>query len=152
MDSISHYWSYCWLNLGVNCHFRLSIMSFGFSSGDIVLFTQFVAKVVSSLKEEGGSKSEFQFAERQCQDFLSVMNELQSLDLKNVPESLQNKLNDYATTIHEFVGDFRTSIAQYEKSMGESSARGFLRSAPRKAQWAFMAADDLEKFKRSLTA
>jgi hypothetical protein len=47
-------------------------MSFGFSPGDIVLFMQFFAKVISSLKDEGGSKAEFQLAERQCQAFLSV--------------------------------------------------------------------------------
>lgn len=51
-------------------------MSFGFSPRHIVLFTRFVSKVIVSLKEEGGSKSDFQLAERQCQDFLSVMSEL----------------------------------------------------------------------------
>ena len=56
-------------------------MSFGFSPGDIVLFTEFVAKVISSLKEEGGSKSQYQLADQQCLGFLALMNELQSLNL-----------------------------------------------------------------------
>lgn len=117
-----------------------------------MLFTQFVSKVIVSLKEEGGSKSDFQLAERQCQDFLSVMNELQSLNLTNVPESFRNKIDEYATKVQDFVVDFRKAIAQYEKSLGHSSERGFFRSAPRKVQWAFAAANDLEKFRRSLTA
>jgi hypothetical protein len=127
-------------------------MSFGFSPGDIVLFTRFAAKVISSLREEGGSKLEFQLAERQCQAFLSVMNELQSLDLSNVPDSFRDKLAGYSTNVQEFIKDFRKAIDRYEKSMGESSKRGFFRSAPRKIQWAFMASDDLAKFRQSLAA
>jgi len=127
-------------------------MSFGFSPGDIVLFTGFVAKVISSLKEEGGSKSQYQLAEQQCQGFLAVMNELQSLNLSNVPQWFRNKIDEYSTNVKEFVEDFRKTIAQYEKSMGKTSERGFFTSAPRKIQWAFMAADDLGKFRQSLAA
>lgn len=127
-------------------------MSFGFSPGDIVLFTQFAAKVVSSLAEQGGSKTQFQLAERQCQAFLSVMTEVQSLDLSNVPVSFRNKIDEYSTSVQEFVKEFRDTIAHYEKSMGESSRRGLFRSAPRKVQWAFMAAEDLAMFRQSLAA
>lgn len=127
-------------------------MSFGFSPGDIVIFTQFAAKAISSLREEGGSKSEFQLAERQCRAFLSVMDELQSLDLSNLPDSFRNKLDEYSTNVHEFINDFRKTIERYERSMGESSEHGSIRSAPRKVQWAFMAADDLGKFRQSLAA
>jgi hypothetical protein len=127
-------------------------MSFGFSPGDIVLFTQFAAKVVSSLAEQGGSKTQFQLAERQCQAFLSVMTEVQSLDLSNVPVSFRNKIDEYSTSVQEFVKEFRDTIAYYEESLGESSRRGLFRSAPRKVQWAFMAAEDLAMFRQSLAA
>ncbi|KAN0093540.1 hypothetical protein V8E51_016724 [Hyaloscypha variabilis] len=127
-------------------------MSFGFSPGDIVLFTQFAAKAISSLREEGGSKLEFQLAERQCQAFLSTMNEIQSLDLSNVPDSFRDKLTGYSTNVQEFINDFRKTINRYEKSMSENSERGFFRSSPRKIQWAFRAADDLAKFRQSLAA
>ena len=46
--------------------------------------------------------------------------------------------------------DFQTSIPQYEKSMGVNAKRGLFGSAPRKVQWAFMAADYLNKFRQSL--
>jgi hypothetical protein len=125
-------------------------MSFEFSSGDIVLFGQFVGKVISSLREEGGSKSEYQLAERQCQGFLSAMNELQSLELPDLPDSFRSKINEHSTNLEEFVKQFRKTIAQYENSIGQSSKRGLLRSAPRKVQWALMAAEDLSKFRQSL--
>ncbi|PVH83602.1 hypothetical protein DL98DRAFT_486446 [Cadophora sp. DSE1049] len=127
-------------------------MSFGFSPGDIVLFTKFAAKVISSLAEEGASKTQYQLAERQCQAFLSVMAEVQSLDLSNVPASFRAKLDEYSTSVQEFVKEFRDTIARYEKSMGETSERGLFRSAPRKVQWAFMAAEDLALFRQSLSS
>lgn len=121
-----------------DCHpVSPSSMSFGFSPGDIVLFTKFASNVIVSLNRDGGSKSDFQFAERQCQNFLSVMsvmNELQSLNLKNVPETFRTKINEYAIILQDFVVDFRKAIARYEKSIGNSSERGFFRSAPRKVQ------------------
>ncbi|KAI9730882.1 MAG: hypothetical protein M1834_005600 [Cirrosporium novae-zelandiae] len=120
-------------------------MSFGFGLGDAALFTEFTSKVILSSKDEGGSKSQFQLAEQQYQGFLCVMNELQSLDLSNLPESFRKSISKHSTTVKEFVQNFRKTIAQYEKSMGQGSGRGYFRSAPRKVQWAFMAADDLDK-------
>jgi signal transduction histidine kinase len=73
------------------------------------------------------------------------MNGIRSLDLLNLPDSFRNKLDEYSTNVQEFIKYFRKTIERYEKAMGESSRHGFIRSAPRKVQWAPMAADDLVK-------
>ncbi|QKX58594.1 uncharacterized protein TRUGW13939_05719 [Talaromyces rugulosus] len=127
-------------------------MSFGFSPGDIALFLGFAIKVRNALKEEGGSKSEYRLAQQQCQEFLDVMDDVKRLDLSEVPGSFRDEIEKYSTDTREFVNDFKRTICKYEKSMGKSSHRGFLTSAPKKVQWVFSAADDLEKFKRSLSA
>ncbi|KAI7968555.1 hypothetical protein EIK77_006574 [Talaromyces pinophilus] len=127
-------------------------MSFGFSPGDITLFLGFATKVVKALKEAGGSKSEYCLAQRQCQDFLRAMDNVQRLDLSNVSDSFRRQIEEYSTHTQEFVKDFKETIVKYEKSMGKSSYRGFLTSAPKKIQWAFSAADDLDKFRQSLSA
>lgn len=127
-------------------------MSFGFSPGDIALFLGFATKVIKALKEAGGSKSEYWLAQQQCQRFLMIMDDIQRLDLSNVSESFRNQIEEYSTHTREFVKDFKEAIVKYEKSMGKSSHRGFMTSAPRKVQWAFSAADDLDKFRQSLSA
>jgi hypothetical protein len=127
-------------------------MSFGFSPGDVVLFAQFAKKTISALRDEGGSKWEYQNAERQCQNFLSVLEEAQCLDLSKVSDSFRHKLAEHSTNISDFVKEFRKTIDRYEKSMSKSSQRGAFRSAPRKVQWAYTAADDLAKFRQSLSA
>ncbi|KAF3394513.1 hypothetical protein F1880_004808 [Penicillium rolfsii] len=124
-------------------------MSFGFSPGDIVLFTNFAWKVISSLKENG-SRSEFQEAQGQCEAFLSLIEEIRNLDLSIVPESFRQKILDHSTNIQRLVEGFKKSIEQYERSMGTNSSRSSIRSAPRKVQWALLAAEDLETFRKGL--
>ncbi|EED12731.1 hypothetical protein TSTA_052530 [Talaromyces stipitatus ATCC 10500] len=127
-------------------------MSFGFSPGDIALFLGFATKVVKALKEAGGSRSEYCHAQQQCEGFLMVMDDVQRLDLSNVSDSFRSRIEEYSAHTQEFVKDFKRTIVKYEKSMGKSSHRGFITSAPKKVQWAFSAADDLEKFRQSLSS
>ncbi|KAJ3545950.1 hypothetical protein NM208_g2243 [Fusarium decemcellulare] len=127
-------------------------MSFGFSPGDIAMFTKFANTVVNALREEGGSKSEYQIAERQCKGFLAVVREVKALDFSGVPESFQAQMIQYSAELMEHVQDFRETVARYEKSMGETTKRGFFSSAPRKIQWAFSAAEDLDTFRKNLSA
>ncbi|KAJ5860728.1 uncharacterized protein N7529_008038 [Penicillium soppii] len=124
-------------------------MSFGFSPGDIFLFANFARKIISSLKENG-STFQFQQAEEQCGAFLSLIEEIEKLDLAIVPESFREKISENSTNIQRLVERFKKSIAQYEKSMGKDSSRGSIRSAPRKVQWALLAAEDLETFRKGL--
>ncbi|KAJ5086715.1 hypothetical protein NUU61_008022 [Penicillium alfredii] len=124
-------------------------MSFGVSSGDIVLLTKFTYKILSSLGEDG-PRSEYQHAEEECEAFLSLIEEIQSLDLSIVPESFQRKVFHYSTNMQRLVETFKKSIKQYEKSLGKNSSRGSIRSAPRKVQWALRAAADLQIFRKGL--
>lgn len=127
-------------------------MSFGFSPGDIALFLGFASKVIKALRDEGGSRSEYRLAELQCQDFLTVMDDVEHFDLSNLPSSSRSKIEENMTHSREFVNDFKQTIYKYEKAMGKNSRRGLLACAPRKIQWAISAADNLDKFRQSLSA
>jgi hypothetical protein len=132
---------------------KVFTLSFGFAPSDIVLFTKFVDKVISALQDDqGGSQYDYRLAKQQCQDYLTVMEELQRLDFSNIPHSFQDKIKGYAANVTEIVADFKSAIAGYEKSMGKATKRGPFKSAPRKVQWAFRAADDINKFRQRLAA
>ena len=111
-------------------------MSFGFSPSDIVLFTDFAWKIISSLKESG-SRSEYQQAEEQCEAFLSLIEEIRNLDLSIVPESFRQKILDYSTNTQRLVEGFKKGIKQYEKLMGKDFSRGSIRSAPKRSSGHF---------------
>ena len=95
-------------------------MSFGFSPGDIVLFTNFAWKAVSSLRENC-SKVEFQQAEEQCEAFLSLIEDIKHIDLPIVPDSFPENLSEHSTNVQRLVEEFKKSIEYYEKSLGRES-------------------------------
>ncbi|EMR66095.1 hypothetical protein UCREL1_6927 [Eutypa lata UCREL1] len=127
-------------------------MSFGFSVGDFAVFTKFATKVVKALRDEGGSKIEYQIAERQCEEFLSAASELNSLDLSQLPESFRERLIASTANFSSIIKQFRKTIESYERSLGEKSQRGTFFSAPKKVQWALLAAEDLASVRQALTA
>lgn len=124
---------------------------FGFSTSDIIEFGKFTAKIISALKEEGGSKFEYQDAVHSCEAFTSVLSEIQRLELSNAPDPFRQQLEKHLIDSQEFVQQFRDMIARYEKSMGKASTRGFVRSAPRKVQWSLTAAKELDNFRQRLS-
>ncbi|KAF1993930.1 hypothetical protein P154DRAFT_587440 [Amniculicola lignicola CBS 123094] len=127
-------------------------MSFGFSAGDIAIFTKFITTVVDALKDEGGSRFEYQSAVKQCQDVLDLMDEVARLNFSRTSQSLRTRLGEQLESTKSIVDDFKTLIARYEKSMGKFSKRNKATSAARKVQWAFDAAEDLSKFQPRLSA
>ncbi|KAK4560405.1 hypothetical protein LTR86_005601 [Recurvomyces mirabilis] len=124
-------------------------MSFGFSPGDIGFFIGFGNKVVNALQE---SKKDYQMAMRQCQGFLAVMDTLKRLDLSRMPANIKQQIHEQSNGLDGFVAEFKQGIHKYEKGLGEYSERGMVANVPRKLQWAFAAADDLDKFRQSMQA
>lgn len=88
------------------------------SHDEIVVLITFATKVKSSLPEEDGSKIQVENATRQCEAFLSVMSEVQSLS--HVTGSFQNTIDKISTSVRAFVKEFVGNIARYEKLDGNS--------------------------------
>lgn len=128
-------------------------MSFGFGPGDIVAFIAFGKKVFDALQDDDGSTFEYRNAAAQCQAFGAVMSDVQRLDLSYLPEDFRKQLEVHSKNVREHVAAFKKhTVDKFEKSMGEETKRGWFKGAPRKVQWAFGAADDLDKFRVSLGA
>ena len=123
--------------------------SFGFSPGDIATLMKFSTEVVLALREQG-SKTEYQTALGWCQNLQSVLKEIETLELSNVTSTYAEQLQKYTVDSKDFIVHFMQSITKYEKSLGSKAPSGALRGAGRKVQWAFLAAQDLDKFSRSL--
>ena len=70
---------------------------FGFSPSDIIEFGKFAYKVTVALKEDGGSKSEFQEAIGWCENFREVLKVIQNLELSNVSASFADRLKEHTT-------------------------------------------------------
>jgi hypothetical protein len=123
---------------------------FGFLPGDVILFGQFTAKIISALRESG-SKTEYQFELQSCQDLQAVLEEIRRLDASNVGNCFGEELQQHLSDAQSLVVDFNKTIAKYEKSMGKSSEAGRVKSSGRRIQWALAAAKDLDIFRKRLS-
>ncbi|KAL4926382.1 uncharacterized protein BDV17DRAFT_293598 [Aspergillus undulatus] len=124
-------------------------MDFGFSPGDIALFTKFTWKFILALKENG-SKFEFQQALSQCEALLSFLEKFKRLNLSSALQYFRQKLSEQSVAVQNPVKEFKKSIDKYEKSMGRTTTRNTFHSAPRKVQWALLAAEDIKNLKIGL--
>ena len=113
------------------------------------MFTKFSTKVILALREDG-SKAEYQTAISWCQDLQSVLKEFETLGLSNVSDAYAEQLQKYTGGTKEFITSFKQTISKYERSMGGKAGSGVARGSGRKVQWAYFAAQDLEKFSRSV--
>ena len=126
-------------------------MSFGFGPGDIVALITFSKKVYDALEEEEGSRVQYRRAVNQCDAFTTVINQVKRVDLSRFPNDFRQELEEIYTNAAEHITLFRkNTIGKYEKSLGKGTKRGLFASAPRKVQWAFDAAEELEGLRQSL--
>jgi hypothetical protein len=128
-------------------------MSFGFGPGDIVALITFSKKVYDALENEEGSQVQYRRAAKQCDAFTTVINQVKKVDLSNFPTDFRKDLEEIYTNAAEHIALFRkNTINKYEKSLGKGTKRGLFASAPRKVQWAFGAAEDLDELRQSLSS
>jgi hypothetical protein len=128
-------------------------MSFGFGPGDIVALVTFSKKVYDALEKEEGSQIQYRRAVKQCDAFATVINQVKRVDLTHFPTDFRQELEEIYTNAAEHITLFRkNTIDKYEKSLGKGTKRGPFATAPRKVQWAFGAAEDLEELRQSLSS
>jgi len=128
-------------------------MSFDFGPGDIVALINFSKKVYDALENEEGSQVQYRRAAKQCDAFTAVINQVKMMDLSHFPTDFRQELEGIYTNAAEHITSFRKdTIDKYEKSLGNATKRGVFASAPRKVQWAFGAAQDMDGLRQSLSA
>lgn len=125
-------------------------MSFGFSVGDFLAVGKLIASITNSLREAGGSKSEYQELVRELESLDHALKHLDALPLNGVPASLES--NKYAALscrrpLEQFLG----KIERYEKSLGIWGGANPLRKTADKFRWAFEEKDEMKKLQSYLS-
>lgn len=124
----------------------ITVMSFGWSVGDILGAISVITKISKGLKDSGGAASSYQ----QNVDFLdSVSTTLKGVSTvisKNAHLAWEDALTAQATRLKNAIDAFVFKAKKFEKSLASDSDRGKLKQAPRKVQWTLFA-DEVEKLK-----
>lgn len=125
-------------------------MSFGFSVGDFLAVGSIIADIVSSLRESGGSKSEYQEIIRELeglQHALSCLDKLQSSD--GCSTSIDS-IKYAALSCRRPLEQFLDKIKKYDNALGVWSKPGMIKSAADKLKWAYTQRDEIRKLQAYL--
>ncbi len=120
---------------------HLTTMSFGWSVGDIVAGLKLLNNIRVALDDCGGASSEYR-AETAFLHVLSTTLE-RVKDLQGAPldPGINNNIAELIGQVERPVLEFLQDAEKiFEKSLGKTSTRGKMLTAPRKVQWATMVA------------
>ena len=120
-------------------------MSFGFSAGDFIAASQLIIGVIGSLKESGGSKSEYQELVR---ELVILDNTLKHLDTLKGPSV--DSIKCAALSCRYPLETFLQSIEAYDKSLGIDSAAGVVKGSARKVRWLYGKKGEVAKLRAYL--
>lgn len=120
-------------------------MSFGFSVGDFITVGSIVADIISSLREAGGSKSEYQEILRELEGLQRALSHLDKLQSGDACHTSIDSIKYAALSCRRPLEQFLDKIKKYDNGLGVWSKSGTIRSTADKLKWAYTQKDEIKK-------
>lgn len=121
-------------------------MSFGFSIGDFLAVGQLIAKIVISLRESGGAKTEYQDLILELESLQHALQHLDKLQTKSGSSSSLDSIKYAALSCCRPLEQFLDKIQRYDRSLGVwAKNTGSLKGTLDKVRWAFGQRDEIHK-------
>jgi hypothetical protein len=111
-------------------------MSFGFSVGDFLAAGKLSAEIISSLKDAGGAKSEYQEVLRELECLNRALQHLDQIQCSN--STLSKNLDSIkyaAASCRHPLEEFLKKIKKYNKSLGVWGKEGVIKGTADKLRW-----------------
>ncbi|KAI1751045.1 hypothetical protein F4782DRAFT_506568 [Xylaria castorea] len=124
-------------------------MSFGFSVGDFLAAGQLAADIIASLRDVGGSKSDYQAVILELECLQKTLIRLDSLK-SDQPCLALEAVKYTALSCRRPLENFLGKIRKYEQSLGPWAKEGPIRSTVDKIRFTFGQKDDIQKFQSYL--
>ena len=123
---------------------------FGFSVGDFIAGVNIAIDVIKACKDTGGASSQYERVLVEFETYLALLRKLQD---PNVPTTAE--INRLASSCEQPVQQFVTKIEKHRRSLAKSAGSHdpvhhtarYLRTFPRKAQWAVVAKKTVEELR-----
>lgn len=126
-------------------------MSFvGVSPADFYLLARFTHRVISALKEEGGSRSQYQEAVSSLESLAKALQQLHDLRTADGTAILGDGTRSNVHQGTSLISNFVEKIAEYEEVLGKTGPKGFTKGLVQKERWALKTAGHLTSFRESL--
>ena len=127
-------------------------MSFGFSVGDFLAVGQLTVKIVASLRESGGAKTEYQNLIRELESLHHALQHLDKLQANTRSTSSLDSIKYAALSCRRPLEQFLSKIQRYDKSLGvwaKKDANPF-KGTVDKVRWAFGQTNEIHKLQSYL--
>jgi hypothetical protein len=121
-------------------------MSFGFSVGDFLAAGKLTAEIISSLKDAGGAKSEYQQVLRELECLNRALQHLDQIQCSN--STLSKNLDSIkyaAASCRHPLEEFLNKIKKYNKSLGIWSKEGVIKGTADKLRWTLGKKEEVAK-------
>jgi tetratricopeptide (TPR) repeat protein len=120
-------------------------MSFGISVSDFFTVGSLITDIINSLREAGGSKSQYQEILRELEGLeraLSYLDKLQSGDTNSTSIA---SIKYAALSCRRPLEQFLNKIKKYDNALGVWSKAGTIRSTADKLKWVYTQKDEIRK-------
>jgi hypothetical protein len=132
-----------------------SIMSFGWSAGDVLNLILFLNKVRVALKDAGGAVEDYQSEVNFLQSLtitLDHIHAIQQLPAKPDSQDLIENLHSHYALIREPLGAFKQDIQpKFEKHLSRNSIASRFQSIPYRIQWALSVSKKVKKLRERVS-
>jgi len=125
-------------------------MSFGFSVGDFLAASQLITQITRSLREAGGSKSEYQELLRELESLSRALQHVDRLESRALSSATLDSIKCAALLCRHPLDEFLQKIQKYDTSLG-LWATGGVKSAARKVEWAMRKKEEVCKLRDYLS-
>jgi hypothetical protein len=124
-------------------------MSFGFSVGDFLAVGKLIADITNSLREAGGSTSEYQELLRELDSLNHALKHLNKLPTNGASANLES-IKYAALSCRRPLEQFLRKIEKYEKALGIWGGANPIKKTADKLRWAFGEKDEVTKLQSYL--
>lgn len=124
-------------------------MSFGFSVGDFLAVGKLITDITNSLREAGGSKSEYQELLRELEFLDHALKHLERLQPGGSPLKLES-IKYAALSCRRPLEQFLGKIEKYDKALGVYGGENAIKRTTNKLRWAFGEKDEIRKLQSYL--
>lgn len=125
---------------------------FGFSAGDFIAAVTLITRASKALKDVGGAAEDYRQVVVELDLLHEVISELLPRYLvpastQTVPDPVATCATQQADLILQTLQEFSKFVSKFDAKLGAQAKSRWFRGAGRKAQWAIIQAQDVEKLR-----
>lgn len=129
-----------------------SVMSFGWSVGDIIAAIQLIVKITKALEDSTGSSSQYQGVITELNSLNNALVKVKNIRLEGDQQHQEIALFGAALQCRQTIDGFMQKVGKYQACLGDGGSGSWAKDSWRKVQWSLCSQKEVDLFRASLNA